>query len=215
MTGADTQESASSSSSQPQEKSDAHYYIPLSSYICTLPHGCFESIDYNLSENVESVDGHNHAIVALTAANELKLTPETLTCVEQLLQARKRMLPKKAIATEKELRNTHNKQSSMEECWVEYGGYIFNRKYLQQVVQGKQLCDLHINAFQCLLKRSFPQIAGLQSMLFQDQNPLQLVDSDTLAIQIIYTRKSHRATLSIEGSTPSIKFYDCIYFNVQ
>ena len=88
MTGANTQ-SASSSSSRPQEKSDVHYYIPLSSYICTLPHGCFESIDYNLSENVESVDGHNHAIVALTAANELKLTPEALTCVEQLLQARK------------------------------------------------------------------------------------------------------------------------------
>ena len=124
------------------------------------------------------------------------------------------MLPKKAIATEKELRNTHNKQSSMEECWVEYGGYVLSRKHLQQVVQGKRLCDLHINAFQCLLKKSFPQIAGLQSTLFQDQNPLQLVDSDTLAIQIIYTRKSHWATLSIEGSTPSIKFYDSAYTSI-
>ena len=209
LTGADTQKSASSSSNRPQETSDAHYYIPLSSYICTLPYGC---LDYNLSENVKSVDGHNHTIVALTAANELKLTPEALTCVEQLLQVRKRMLPKNA--TEKEVRDTHNKQSSMEECWVEYGGYVLSRKHLQQVVQGKQLCNLHINAFQCLLKTLFPQIAGLQSTLFQDQNPLQLVDSDTLTIQIIYTRKSHWATLSIEGSPPNIKFYYSAYTSI-
>ena len=65
----DTQQLASSSSTQ--VINDAHCFIPLSSYVCTLPHGCFENIDYNLSKSIKSVDCHNDAAVALTAANKL------------------------------------------------------------------------------------------------------------------------------------------------
>ena len=61
-----------------------------------------------------------------------------------------------------------------EEYWTEHGGYILYRKHLQQLVQGKELCDLHVNAFQSLLRKSFPHVGWLQCTLYQDTKPLQL-----------------------------------------
>ena len=61
-----------------------------------------------------------------------------------------------------------------EELWIQHGQYVLNRKHLNQVVQGKELCDLHVNAFQSLLKKSYPHVGGLQCTLYQDSNPLQV-----------------------------------------
>lgn len=73
-----------------------------SRHVCTLPHGCFEYTDSNLSKSVKSVHHHNDAALSLAAGSVLKLTPEALTCVEQLLKVRQQnVLPKKATSTER------------------------------------------------------------------------------------------------------------------
>ena len=39
-------------------------------------------------------------------------------------------------------------------------------------MKGKELCDLHVNAFQNILKSQFPEIKGLQSTLLQNKADL-------------------------------------------
>ena len=80
-----------------------------------------------------------------------------------------------------------------EELWIQHGRYVLNRKHLNQVVQGKELCDLHVNAFKSLL---YPHVGGLQCTLYQDSKPLQ-VSSAGITIQILLIQKNHWATLCI------------------
>ena len=58
----------------------------------------------------------------------------------------------------------------------------------------KELCDLHVNAFQSLLKKSYPHVGGLQCTLYQDSKPLQ-VSSAGITIQILHIQKNYWATL--------------------
>lgn len=48
---------------------------------------------------------------------------------------------------------------------------------MQQIINGSELTDLHVNAFQNLLKKNFPQIGGLQNDLYKEKTPLELKDS--------------------------------------
>ena len=82
---------------------------------------------------------------------------------------------------------------------------------MQQVLQGKQLCDLHINAFRCLLKTSFPHIDGFQNTLFQDRNPLKRTPGN-LTVQIVHVRNCHWASLAIESD--QVNLYDSAYSSV-
>ena len=94
---------------------------------------------------------------------------------------------------------------------MQYGSHVLNRKHLQQAVQGKQLCDLHINAFQCLLKSIFPHTYGLQNTLLQDQTPLKHTQGN-LTVEILFVRNCHWATLAIENG--HINLYDPSYSSV-
>lgn len=201
----------STDSSHIQALEEVHSYVPMSSYVCTLPHGCFEGIENKCSTTVKSVYQHDEKALCLTTAYKLTLTAEALTGVKQLLEVRQE---RKAMDTAKSVKQRAASKSSseiVEECWTQFGEYILNRKHLQQLIQGKQLCDLHINAFQSLLKKSFPHIGGLQCTLYQNKTPL-LLTPGTLVIQIIHTRNSHWVTLCIEDG--SICLYDSAYTSV-
>ena len=148
-------------------------------------HGCFQSIEKECNIcDVKSIHLHDEKALSLTTARKLTLTSKSLEGIQQFLEIRK-SVSSPILVSEKAASKPCS--STAEECWVQYGGIILNRKHLQQVVQGKELCDLHVNAFQSLLKRSFPQIDGLLCTLFQNKKPLQLT-TGTPAIQILFTR---------------------------
>ena len=167
-----------------------HSYIPISSYVCTLTKECFECLDRG-SASVEMESVLKHDSESLSTMQKLTLSKDTLLHVNEFLKEKKR--PENEVISKQEpyLETT--------ECWTQYGGHVLTRRHLQQIVQGKKLCDLHINAFQCLLKKLFPHINGLQCTLFQDRTPLKL-SPGKLTIQILFTRKSHWATLAIQNN---------------
>ena len=55
------------------------------------------------------------------------------------------------------------------DLWTKCGGISLGRKELQRLLNDKELSDLHINAFQNLVKKQFPAIGGLQSTLLQQK----------------------------------------------
>lgn len=64
-----------------------------------------------------------------------------------------------------------------------------NKKDRQDVVNGKELTDLHINAYQQLIKNRLPNIHGLQDTVLQEVRPLK----HSKSLQIIHVRNSHWA----------------------
>ena len=61
----------------------------------------------------------------------------------------------------------------METQWVKHGDVALTRRHLQDIVNGKELADLHIDAFQNILKIQFSHIAGLLNPIYQESTPLQ------------------------------------------
>ena len=99
--------------------------------------------------------------------------------------------------------------------WVKCGGISLNKRDLQRLTSGKELSDLHINAFQNLLKMQFSSIGGLQSTLLQ-QNKLPLSNKKENNLQAINISVSstvkHWAVLEIKNK--SIFLYDSAYTSV-
>ena len=56
---------------------------------------------------------------------------------------------------------------------------------------GKELCDLHVNAFQNILKSQFQEIKGLQSTLLQNKTPIAKADLDSGKVLQIVHMSSH------------------------
>ena len=82
---------------------------------------------------------------------------------------------------------------------------------MQQIFKGAELSDLHISAFQNLLKQKFPHLGGLQSPLYQEKTSLKLDDRST-TLQVIHTRSSHWAALQVCGGTGGdVCLYDSVY----
>ena len=97
-----------------------HCYIPISSYVCTLPHECFEKIEKDFVADKEGVHEHNDEVVHLATASKLVLTSEAVANIKLFLEKRKttKLVQKKT---------THANDF---ECWIQYGGYILNKKHL-------------------------------------------------------------------------------------
>ncbi len=192
--------------SPPDMERIVHSYISISSYLCTLTNGCFQSVE-NKSTTVSAVQLHDadSESLSLTTAHKFTLTPEALSWVKDHLLATMATVIK---INEKEPASTN----PTAESWTEYGGHILTKKHLQQIVQGKQLCDLHINAFQCLLKNVFPHVDGLQCTLFQDRTPLKRTLGN-LTVQILHVKNCHWATLAIEDN--DINLYDSAYSSIS
>ena len=99
--------------------------------------------------------------------------------------------------------------------WVKCGGISLNKRDLQRLTSGKELSDLHINAFQNLLKMQFSSIGGLQSTLLQqNKSPLSnKKDNNLQAInRSVSSTVNHWAVLEIKNK--SIFLYDSAYTSV-
>ena len=90
-----------------------HFYVPISSYVCTLPHECFEK---DFVADMEGVHEHNDEALHLATASKLVLTSEAVANIELLLEKRKTTTKKQPMSNDSE-------------CWIQYGGYILNKKH--------------------------------------------------------------------------------------
>ena len=58
--------------------------------------------------------------------------------------------------------------------WVTEGSVILHLKDKQEILRGRKITDLQINAFQNLLKRQCKHVDGFMNTLLQQIHPLQL-----------------------------------------
>ena len=57
------------------------------------------------------------------------------------------------------------------DIWICCGNVTLFKRQKQDLMKGKELCDLHVNAFQNILKSQFPEIKGLATKYtFAKQN---------------------------------------------
>ena len=104
-----------------------HTYVPTSLYLCTLTNGCFKSIEKNLkaSSDVEVVpSGVYNERLSLTTAYELTLTQEALANISDILEVRMKAVVEFAKDRPESVSLT------TENCWVQYGGHVLNRKHM-------------------------------------------------------------------------------------
>ena len=179
---------------------EAHAFVPITSYICTLSHGCFEKIESaNINNSIMSTDPTE---VNLATAQHLTLSSNSLSYIRNLLDTADASpaLQSTAAITIVGDSGTQSFPSESKEYWTKCGGIVLNNKALQQIVNGKELSDLHVNAYQNLLKQQFPHIGGLQNTLLQKRSPLQPCGSSGMSLQIIHVRNSHWAALQLSGN---------------
>ena len=69
--------------------------------------------------------------------------------------------------------------------------------HLQEISNGKELSDLHIHAFQNIMKAQFPHIRGHLNPLFQESTSLQC-DVNEIAIQVLHIDKCDCAVCRID-----------------
>ena len=62
-----------------------HFNVPMSSYVCTLPHECFEK---DFVADMEGVHEHNDEALHLATASKLVLTSEAVANIKLFLEKR-------------------------------------------------------------------------------------------------------------------------------
>ena len=84
------------------------------------------------------------------------------------------------------------------DLWSRCGNINLTKKEKQDILCGKELNDLHINAFQNLLKSQFTEIGGLHNTLTTVEDTLSK-DSNKNILQIIHM-PNHWAALQVLGN---------------
>ena len=194
---------------------ETHIFHPVTSYVCTLLHGCFENIVSTEGINVQSsIINVDPTKLDLATAEHLTLHMTSLSFINKILEKADdpcSSQPPEVITINDNTDPPPPCHSA--EYWIKYGGFLLTRKDLQLLLNGKELTDQHVNAFQSLLKRQFPHIRGLQNTHFQTKTPLQHNKSEGMSLQIIHIRKSHWAALQVTGD--EIYLYDSAYMSTS
>lgn len=192
---------------------EVHTFFPVTLYVCTLSHGCFADIEsYDDSSAIQSVMGIHCANVNLATAQHLTLTSGSLSYIQSLVGESSVSLTTQSGATISIADEDISNNDHCSPYWTNICDITLTRKDLHQIVGGKELSDLHVNAFQYLVKLQFPFIGGLQSTLLQRRSPLNYAEVN-MSLQIIHTRRSHWAALQFCDS--NVYLYDSAYTTVS
>ena len=84
----------------------------------------------------------------------------------------------------------------------------------ESIVCGRNLSDLHINFAQQVLKKQFPKLGGLQSILLQSKE--QVKEAVKNQIQVIHSREDHWIVASTVRSKNGVEcVYDSVYTSID
>ena len=174
-----------------------HRYIPVSSYLCTLPTSCLTVFEKNDSEPVtHSILSNHQSAATLATAEHITLTNASLTSISQFLA------DSNVSTTHTESENTATPKTDCQllnkghNHWLTVGSYVLTKKDRQDVVCGRELSSQHVSSFLHLLKSKFSQFAGMQDTLLQQrQNPAIQHESGQTILQVIHIRRNHWAAI--------------------
>ena len=204
-------------------------YHSLESYVCTLPESCIMNSVTNPDGTITFSHITKPTKQSSLTAKQISITDDCLKCLLSIVETSIQSSVQQISPTK---RSTSTSSTSAivipddsenddqvvleKDLWTKCGGISLGRKELQRLLNDKELSDLHINAFQNLVKKQFPAIGGLQSTLLQ-QKRLPLDNKQEKNLQIIHitiTQKiKHWAVLEI-NSDGMIYLYDSAYTSV-
>ena len=173
-------------------------YHSIESYICTLTHDC---IDTSASTDDSEV-----------SVTCIPFKPTVIPCNTSVI-----VLNQECDEYILSLIGTQNCNPEFaenitctvkEKGWVTCGKAVLTSREKMMLCNGKELSDIHIDASQNLLKLQFYDINGLQSMLYQNKQPLKKCDN---VLQIMFVNNNHWAVLSTLANVSAVSYYDSAY----
>ena len=216
-----------------------HTYQPVSSYLCTVSPACFDLCESDESQTAqESILINDQIGARLVTAQHLFLNSNSVLFICNLIHESKSHFLQTLQGNSAQQENVNNetmlvdesddgqRQSADDEqrmtqgsnllrkkdgeCWTRCGGIVLTKKDLQLITSGRELSDMHVNAYQNLMRKQFPHIGGFKNTLLELKSPLpHHKESGSKSLQIIHTRNSHWASLQISGT--DIFLYDSAY----
>ena len=185
---------------------DDFSYISLTdSYVCTLFLSCFEEI--------KGTDIKGTQIGKLPAGSTLYTAQELLISEEVLDFITVKMADIQEHETVSNDKST-SKGKGKSDLWVICNGYRLYNKDKQQLLNGKELTDKHINSACALLREQHPEIGGIQLTLYQQCD--RALKQPKHAIQILHIQPNHWAVISTLGCEENIiEYYDSLFTNMS
>ena len=190
------------------DSTDQHSFIPLQMYMFTLTSECFKEFICNSDES-SSVISLNLNKFKLATSNGFILTKECLKFLENRIS----FISKQSKSDIQEITDDISEPQVIEATRI--WSFTLTRRLKQQICNGMQLNDLHIEAYQSLVRSKFPLLGGLQSTVCQNSHPLNL---KAINYQIIHVRSNHWALLQIikdEANQPNVSIIDSAYDDVD
>lgn len=153
-------------------------HISLSTRIYALcPQDCFENLENvnisMLSNNICKINTDNAKLLTL---EEFTLNSSTTLNIQNIFQDSNPT----AIQSRKTLTPPGNKTESetqhvpINDCWTKCGRIGLTKKDKQQILNGKELTDMHVNAFQNIARVQFSLTGGLHNTLLLYKTSLTL-----------------------------------------
>ena len=135
--------------------------MPLSAYLCTLSQGCFELSDCQHSTTTE---GPNCS--CMVTSDQLVLSEMAMLKIQNifqdnvsdtLAQSKSSVIPVIAITDETVPDNYRSADH-----WIKCGRVALTKKDKQLILN--YYVDVHVNAFQSIARREFPQVGGFHNL---------------------------------------------------
>ena len=204
-------------------------YVPITTYLCTLSHGCFEnSVSINIPPAINA--SYNVKNAEVMVSQDLVLTEATATNVMNLLQDSNAVDAFETANTSKRAKGTSTQivilddKNATDSCksviadqWVKRGRISLTKKDKQHILHDKELLDLHVNAFHSIARTQFPLIGGLYNTLVLKNMSFTKDGCDhehAQSLQIIHIKeRSHWAVLQLIKS--EIYLYDSVFLSAS
>ncbi len=127
----------------------AHTFWPVSTHICTLPYDSFEVV-----ENATTSDGimdSEDPLINLSTVRHIMLKCSSLSFIKELLNTNKKI---EVCDDEKVNESAEQKiEKSRNDYWEKQDCIVLKLKDKQEVLRGKELNDVQINAFQFFIEK--------------------------------------------------------------
>ena len=208
------------------EGETAHDYLPLRTYLCTLSHGCFEQTESaEVQHGIKTAEDVNHD-AKLVTSKKFILKEGAVSVINNLFQDHLASLAsrntpntsgnslsvskgKKSVITITD-EGDHSKTAPANR-WLTCGKIELSKQDKQHILGGKELTDLHVNAFQSIARQQFPDVGGLyNNSLVVGHGRAKFVEDQRQFLQILHVEeRAHWIAVYILHS--EIYLYDSMY----
>ena len=182
----------------------SHVHVSINNYLCTLPGGCFENTESVCTTN--SIGKLNSESIKTLTMKTFHLTLNVMSGIQNIFHD----CNSPGIPIQQKLVVSPDNTTKHEtHYWTKCGSILLTKKDRQQIVNEKELTDLHINAFQNIARVQFPNVGGLHNTLLLHKTTLLLEDYEQ-SLQILHIKdRFHWASLQVIGK--DIYLYDSLF----